>query len=554
MRALRERLGASFTALGAVFGNADLRRVQLALAGSDIGAWAGTVALSVLAFEAGGTTAVGLVLVLRTVPPALAAPFMGTLADRFPRKRVMVAADLLRAALVGGAAAILFGGWSVYLVYGLVTVVSVLGTAFRPAQAALLPSLARTPDELTAANVASSTVESVAAFAGPALGGILLAASSPAVCYSVCAATYLWSAFLLFPIRESRPAPEEPAPTSFLRDTLAGAQTLVSSRSARLVTALITAQVAVGAMLFVLLVPLAFEALKTGEDGFGGLLGALGVGGVIGAAVALGLVGRRLSTGLTVGVFLWGAPIALLPALKSQAGAVVLLGIVGIANTLVDVSAFTLLQRAVPEDVLARVFAILESLVFAATALGGIFAPLLLSLVGLDWTLVATGLFLPVVAVASWRAIARIDAKEPAPALMLQLLDGVPFLKPLPAQVLERLSARLARMDVAAADSIFRQGDDGDRFYIIAEGIVDIHVDGQRAPELGPGDYFGEIALVRDVPRTATATASTAATLYALEREDFLAAVTGHAPSASAADAVASARLGALRPVVTAPI
>jgi len=184
----------------------------------------------------------------------------------------------------------------------------------------------------------------------------------------------------------------------------------VSDTRVALVVGLLTAQLLVSGALFVLLVPVAFETLGTGEAGFGGLLGALGVGGLVGAATALALVGRRLSTALAVAIVLWGAPIALLALFDTHAAALVLVGVIGFANTVGDVAGFTLLQRAVPEEVLARVFAILESLFYGATALGAILAPLAIAGLGLRGALVATGLLLPALVALSWRHVRSIDA------------------------------------------------------------------------------------------------------------------------------------------------
>jgi predicted MFS family arabinose efflux permease len=465
----------------------------------------------------------------------------------------MIGADLVRAAHLAGTAAVAFVDGPAAIVYTLITCASVVSTAFRPAQGAILPSLARSPDELTASNVASSTIESVSAFAGPALGGVLLAATSPGACFAAGSATFLWSALLLAGIgagqapdsEEERPPPK---PRGFVREASAGAAAILHDRTLRVLVGLFTAQVLVSGALFVYLVPVAFDLLDVGERGFGVLLSALGAGGVLGAIVAVGLVGRRLSTAFAIGVVLWGAPIALIPAWPEQAGVLVLVGVVGLANTVVDVCAYTLLQRAVPDDVLARVFGILESLAYGGAALGAIVAVPLSDWLGLDGALVATGAFLPALVALSWRSLVRIDAQARVPARELELLRGVPFLAVLPGPTLEELALRLTPMQVAAGEVVFRQGDAGDRFYLIAQGTAAVAVDGQAAPQLGPAGYFGEIALLRDVPRTATVTALTDLSLLALERDVFIAAVTGHAPSAEAAGAVVAARLAVRRP------
>jgi hypothetical protein len=222
---------------------------------------------------------------------------------------------------------------------------------------------------------------------------------------------------------------------------------------------------------------------------------------------------------------------------------------VGVGNTLVDVTGQTLLQRAVADEVLARAFGVLESLLLGTLALGAAVAPLLISGLGIRLALVTTGLLLPVLALLTWRRLASIDAAARPPDRELALLRAVPIFAPLPAPTLEGLTSHLVRLRVPAGTRLFQQGDPGDRFYIIAAGEADVAVDGQHKT-LDSGDYFGEIALLRNLPRTATVTAYTDLELYALGREEFVAAVAGHPPSAEAADTVIATRLSSLRPGV----
>jgi hypothetical protein len=273
------------------------------------------------------------------------------------------------------------------------------------------------------------------------------------------------------------------------------------------------------------------------------------VGGVLGAVAALGLVGRhRLAPAFGLGVVLWGAPIALVALWTEQVGAFVLLAVVGIANTLVDVAGLTLLQRSVSDDVLGRVFGALESLLLATVSLGAILAPLLVAALGARGALVATGAFLPVLAVLTWRRLAELDAAAPVPERELAAVHSVPFFAPLPGLVREKLAASLVPVNAGRGEEVVRQGAVGDRFYLVAAGDLEVVMDGISASRLEPGDYFGEIALLRDIPRTATVRALGDAELFALDRDDFLAAVTGHPESAEAADAVVATRLASLRP------
>jgi MFS family permease len=220
---------------------------------------------------------------------------------------------------------------------------------------------------------------------------------------------------------------------------------------------------------------------------------------------------------------------------------------VGVGNTLVDVAGFTLVQRAVPDEILARVFGVIQFLWFGTSGLGALVTPWVIDWLGLRGALVAVGLFCPVMVALFGLRLVRIDAAAPVPEESeLRLLRTVPIFAPLPGTTIEHLVARLSPLRFEAGTEIIRQGDPGDRFYLVAEGKVEVSADGKPISLLGPGEYFGEIALLRDVPRTATVTAKTPVVLYALEREDFLAAITGHAPSAKAAEAVVGARIAGL--------
>jgi hypothetical protein len=275
------------------------------------------------------------------------------------------------------------------------------------------------------------------------------------------------------------------------------------------------------------------------------------VGGLIGGVVAVALVGvRRLALTFGVALVFWGAPILFVGLWADAAPALVLIGLAGLALTLVDVAGFTLLQRAVPDEVLARAMAVMESMFVATIGLGAILAPLAISGLGIRGALVATGALLPVLAALTWTRLVQIDDAAVAPEEQLALLRGIPIFAPLPATTLEQLATSLSPVRFTAGTPIFHQGDAGDRFYVIKAGEVEISVDGASPKVESAGDYFGEIALLRNVPRTASVTARTDVELYALERDEFIGAVTGHARSADAADAVIGARLGALRPGV----
>jgi MFS family permease len=543
------RLGESLQAFRAVFQNPDLRRLQLAWAGSIIGHWAYGIALAVFAYDQGGVAAVGLVGLVRMVPAAIAAPFMSALADRYPRERIMLVSDLTRLVAMAGAAAVALSGGPAVFVYVLGSFEAIMRTAFQPAQSAIIPTLARTPQELTASNVTASTIESVGVFLGPAIGGLLLAATSPGVVFAATAVTYGWSALLVARIRAERPKPAA-VPEHLARQALDGFRVIAVDSKLRLLIGLFAAQTLVAGALNVLIVVTALDLLDLGDAGVGYLNSAIGVGGLLGALAAAALVGRRnLASPFGIGIVLWGVPIALIGLWPEPLPALLLLGLLGVGNTVVDVAGLTLLQRAVPDNILARVFGVLESLAVATIGIGAILAPLLVSAFGARQAMVATGALLPIVTALFWRRLTQIDQTS-EPAEQLELLRSVPLFHPLPPATVEQLAASLVPVRVRAGEDVFRQGDSGDRFYVVGDGEVVVSVDGRPVNRLGRGGYFGEIALLRDVPRTATVTAETDAELLALERDEFIAAVTGHAPTAEVANAVIASRLGGLRPGV----
>ena len=546
------RSKAALRALGEVLASPPLRRLQLAWVGSILGGWAYLVALGVYAYDQGGAAAVGLVGLIRLIPAAVAAPFTAALVDRFQRVGVMVVSDLTRCALMLGAAATIAADGPPYLVYALVALSTVAGTVFRPAQSALLPALVRTPTELTAANVASSTLESIGTFLGPALGGLLLAVSNAEVVFAANAATFLWSALLVLGLRRFEGPREAPARAAAAEaedgGVMAGIATIVREPTLRTLVGLYGAQTLVAGALNVLVVVTSFELLELDEAGVGLLYAAVGVGGLIGGFVALVLSpAGRLARDFGIGLALFGLPLALVGGVPISVIAVAGLAVLGIGNSIVDVNALTIMQRAVPDAVLGRALGALDGLLLATLGLGALAAPALIGLVGPEGALIATGALLPALALLTRPRLRELDRTTAAPE-PTRLLRGVPILAALPELVVERLARDAAPAAFPAGATIVREGDPGDRFYVVQSGEVEIL--GRR---FGPGESFGEIALLRDVPRTATATAVTDVELVTLEREPFVAAVTGHAPSEAAADTVIAARLGALS-AGTAPV
>jgi MFS family permease len=541
----------SLRAIGVVLRNRELRRLQLAWAGSMVGACAYTVVLTVIAFRSGGATAVGVLTLIRMGASAVASPPLSTLADRYPRRLVMAGSDLARAALCVLMAVLVEAGSPTLAIYVTAVVVSIVSPAFRPAQAALTPALAGTPAELTASNAVAATIEGTALFAGPGIGGLFLALSGAVSVFVLCAAAFVWSTALVLTIHEPGRADDEPSSEATEPGLAAGIRAIAGTPSLLAVTLTYGAQALVAGALGVFTAVLAIDVLGLGNAGVGYLDAAFGVGAIVGGVAAANLAGtRRIAGAFAAGVLIWGVGVALLGATTSGVLALLLLAGVGAGNTVVDVAAVTLLQRSAPDAVLGRVFGALESVLLAALGLGAVAAPLAIHAVGTRAALVLTGLLLPVVVILAARFMLPLDRVDPEILRRVSLLRSLRIFAPLGDATLEQLARRLESHQVAPGTVVVRQGEPGDRVYLIAAGAVRVDVDGHAAPPLGAGDLFGEIALLRDLPRTATVTAASKCELLTLGRDEFLAAVTGHPRSADEADIVISARLATLRPGV----
>ena len=544
------------SAFRGVFQNRDLRRVQLAAVGSEPSAYAYVVVLAVVAYESSGTGGVGVLMLVRMMAAAIATPFTSALADRYSRKWVMIASDVSAAAMMLVIAVAVSEGIGLAGLCALAAVTAILTSVFRPAQAALLPALARTPEQLTAANATATTIEGAAIFLGPGIGGILLSISGPNAVFVFAAAGLLWSAALVClvhePAREPEPEPED-GPESGFRELTAGFRTLWSERPLLAVVGVYAAQTIVAGALAVFNVVLALQVFDLGNAGVGYLDSAFGVGGIIGGVLAAGLSGsRRLGAWFAFGALVWGIGISLVGLSPTALVVYALLAGVGAGNTVVDVAAITLIQRSAPAAVLARVFGVIEAVLLAGIGLGAILAPVLIAWLGARPAIVVIGLLPPVAVALLGRRIIGLDAVGEEQRTVVALLRGTSIFSPLPQATLEQVARRLEPLQVPAGTTVITEGDTGDLFYLLVSGEATVTAEGEHRASITDGGFFGEIALLRDTPRTATVTAATDLELLSLDRDEFLAAVTGHAVSAAEADLVVSQRLSALRPGVSA--
>jgi MFS family permease len=538
--------GQVLTALRAAVRNPNVRRAELAWGAAIAAEWAHFVALGVFAYEEGGAAEVGIAGLVRLAPAAILAPFAASLGDRFPRERFLLAMTLIGSIALSFSALAAFADLAVG-VYAFAGLLGLTTTLIRPTLQALLPSLARTPEELIASNGATSTIESLGTLVGPLLAGVLVALADPGLVFTVGAALLFVAAAPLTRVRvEGRVTLAAIGEESLRRVLAAGFRAIVDAPRARLVTTLIIAQTFVRGCLNVLIVVVAFQVLDAGGEAVGYMTAAIGVGGLVGAIGAMALQGRRLAVPFGLALVFWGAPIVLIAPWPELAVAVLLLAVVGAANSVEDVAAFTLLQRIVPDEILTRVLGVVWSLAMGGVALGSIAAPVVVEAIGPRPAFVVVGAILPLLTIITYRRLVEID-QTVAPAPELELIERVPMFAPLSIAAKERVAGKLAPLSVAAGDVVIRSGEAGDRFYIVGEGELDISAEGLHRTA-HRADYFGEIALLRDVPRTATVKALVDSKLFALQRDDFLAAVTGVAAAHAAGEAVVEERLAGTTP------
>jgi MFS family permease len=514
--------------------NPNLRRAQLSFMGAWTAEWAFTVALGIVAYRDGGATALGLVGLLRMLPSAICAPLLSPLADRGRRERVLVVVSSLRGVVTAAAAVVAALGGAPAAIYVLAVLSTMAATLFRPAHSALLPSLCHTGHELASANVVRGLLDSASTVVGPLVAAVLLEVADVGLVFAVAAAASLWSAGLLLGLRyEAAPRPSAPARPRLMREAAEGVSVVAHNRDLALVLGLAAAQSFTRGGLTVLSVVMSIELLGRGEPGAGTLMTAVGAGAVLGSLAASLLVGtRRLGAWFLVGVTLWGLPIALVGMVPRDAVALGLLALVGVGNALIDVAGFTLLGRMAPDQVLARVFGVLESLVAVSIGIGAVAASWAVEVWGPRPALIAIGLLCPVLAAASWRRLRALDRAVGVRDEDVGLLQRVPMLRTLPLPSVEQLARGLEPIDRAAGGVIFSQGDVGDRYYVIESGEVEVVGDGRVVATLGPGEGFGEIALLRRTRRTATVVARTDVRLRALLSTRFLPVVLGFTPSA----------------------
>jgi len=534
--------GRRLRAFGSLAGNRALLRVLAAYVMFILAENAVWIAMLVFAYSRGGAAIAGLVAVAQLVPAAAVAPVVASLADRRSPVVLLAGGYLAQAAAMAGTAAAVIAGAPV-AAYAAAVAAATAVTTTRPAQSALLPSVAATPDQLTAANVVVGWLEAAGVAAAGLLAGVLISLAGVGSVFVVCAGLGLVAGLLVAGLRVAGLAPAEQGAPLVVAGVGEGLRLAASQPRLRLMLALLTADAVVVGALDLLVVILAISVLGRSQAWAGYLAFGFGVGAVLAATGSAVLVGRRLGGPILGAALMFSGALAALASGVGLAGTVALLALAGAGHSLLAVAARTLLQRSVPAQLIGRVFGVLEGFMMAGLALGALLVPALVHVGGSRLAVLGVAAVLPLAAVAGGRAVFGLDAQTPVPVVEIALLRSLPLFAELPAPAIEGLAAALTPVQLRAGAVLIRQGDTGDAYYAIAAGELDAVQDGQLLRRCGRGEGVGEIALLRAIPRTATVVAHTAATVYELNREPFLTAVLGHAPTLRQADRIADARL-----------
>lgn len=542
---------AQLAVISAVSRSPALRRIEGGFLLFSIGEWASWLAIVVYAFGRGGATEAGIVGFVIGVPSIVVAPGAALLGDRWPRARVLLASYVLQAAAMAATAASLLWG-PPPLAYAFATIAATTIGLSRPALSSLLPEVVETPDQLTAANVVSGIAEGAGALAGPLLAGVLLGISGAPAVFAATTIGALLAALALAPIARTAAAiPREAILTDAAgstrgmlralgRELAGGAAAVAADRRLGGILVVLAAAIALLGALGVFTVVIAIDLLGLDDAAVGFLTAASGLGALVGSATSVVLVGRaRLGRPLIIAAVAFGLAVAVLGIVRAPLLVTVVFVISGIGWSFAYVAATTLTQRLAGDDVMTRVFGITESVMAAAEAVGGLLVPLLIFAFGPSGAIVVAGLALPVVALLAAPTFLRADRAETQLLRELRVIRSVPMFRPLAGPVLERLAADAVPLAFLAGQTIVTAGHRGDRFYMVVSGRSEVVVADVVTGSVGPGDAFGEIALIHDIPRTATVRAIEDVEVLGLERDAFLEALTGQPRSRAIATQVA---------------
>jgi CRP-like cAMP-binding protein len=532
-------------ALESVWRNAALRPLVAGRVLASVAEWMWYTVATVYAFTLAGVGAVGALGVAAVFPAAVLSPAMGYVIDRFPRERVLAAMLALRfvALTVAAVSAAFFP--SVAILVAVAVAEGVASVFVRPTTAALLPSVTRRPQDLVRAHAALGFADNVGILVGPVGGGLMLAGTTPYIAFATSAVLALGSFVTAIRVRVDAADLVQLNPAASLRHALTeatrGARD-VAGRDVRAIALVTALTFAVSGASEVFVVVLAIDELRWGEAGTGLLMACIAGGGLV-AGVVLGVIGQR-----RLGPWFVGAGLAMSIALALIGAAPIAVVAIpaciafGAGCMLVETASLVQVQSLVPSSAGGRVLGTIEGLGYLAIAAGVWATTQMIE----RWSMRTSLLGLAAVTMAgtiglAW-ALLRADTRVAQSRERIGALDGIALFAPLPNALRERIAAQIEIVDVAADDVIIYQGEYGDSFYVVEAGRLEAFVNGRQVGSLGQNDFFGELALLADTPRTATVRAATECRLWVLPRRAFLTVLTGFAATATAITRVSTER------------
>lgn len=534
----------------AVFRNPELVRLELAWAAYNGADWAVWMCLLVYAYDAGGSVGLGAMALVQLIPSMLLAPYIGAYTDRQRPGRVLLAGYLIIGITMAAVACAMLFRAPAWMILVLAPFINIGITIPRPAQPALLPGVVHSPSELTAANVLSGWMDNASMLIAPALAGVLIGIGGPKLAIYMLAVLSFIAAALVIPIPGPLPVESGGIRGSLTTQVLEGIRVVRSDKSMCLLVTLQASQYILVGALDMLFVVLAISVLGMGESGAGYLQSAVGAGGLLGASITTLLVARkRLAPALVAGIVMVALALVTLGLYPTILSALILFAAAGLGRTVMDIAGQILLQRSAGPHMLSYVFSLLESLMNIGLAIGSLLVPILVGLSGVRTALIGTGILFFIIIVLAWKGLRSVDAAATVPHVEIRLLQSIPIFSHLPARQLEGLARALEIKTYSPGSIVICEGDRADFYFVIADGEVEVEYLGETVAHLTRGEGFGEIALIKDIPRMATVLATRETKICCLRKELFILALTGHLPTSNAAVDVVVRRLDRLRAV-----
>jgi|SRR5947209_7438795 len=533
--------------IGVIARNRALSRLLLAYAVMIVAEFGQWLALIVYAYTRGGVEGAGVVVILQLVPALLLSPVISAHLFRIGAGRLLGAAYGVGAITLGCCGAAILAGAPVAVVYGAGIAFSVALGVSRPLHQVLMPLVVRHPDELTAANVATSWSEGLGTLVGPALAGLLISLDGSGLACAALAGLSLLAPPLAHvrPLRAEATKPKKEV--GVLADLLGAARVIISRPNTRALIAFPAGSAAIEGAIDLLVVVLAVHILAVGPGAAGYLNAAFGAGGLLGGTAAALLVGRRLAVPLAASALAGAVALGALALASTVMVAVALLVVVGASRSVQSVAAQTLLQRSTPLEVIVCAFALIESIRDIGLIFGALMVPLLIGLGGAETAFVGMACFAPIAVLAAGRRIRRIDEEASIPVVEMGLLRNTEIFSALPGASLETLAREARYESVEPGIAIVSEGEAADSYYTITDGAVVVTKAGRELRPMQSGQGFGEIALLYPVNRTATVVATCETTLLSVGRDAFLTAMRAHQSVSAAAETIAKDRLESSR-------